>query len=236
MKKTNQFLLACAIMMAVLSSCATECKCEENAPKEVNPEELEGYFCHPAKEGRPASALNYPEIVSMLKAYDATRIAPLAKALGYEDSRINTYDFNSFMNYLNYIKKATKKLRKKGIKVKIKGISFISAVKKDYAGTGKSYQDLIYIPTTMVKGKEVPFDPVQSLEQGRVVTLKEVLAKYGYNWIYNTKEEWENGKRKDFNYSIKPNMQGGSLIDAMFSDISGAGNTANLAPPYEDAE
>lgn len=202
-----------------MASCEKhKCKCDNDDWQSQIPE---GTFCY-SDEGRTPEMLDYTEIVSMLRNYDTTRIAPLEKALGYEDSRINTYNFKQFRKYLGRVKNLS---RKAGIK--ITGLSFISAAKPNYNGTGRSYQDLIYIPTTTIDGKQVAFDAVQSVEQGRLVTFKEMLAKNGYNWIYNSEGDFNSGKRDDYNYSIE-------LLGDPMKEPSGAGNVAHLAPPFDN--
>ncbi|WP_420551690.1 hypothetical protein [Tenacibaculum aiptasiae] len=217
MKKTNLLkMLIIFFTLNFMASCEKhKCKCDD-----WQSQIPEGTFCY-SDEGRTSEMLDYKEIVSMLRNYDTTRIAPLEKALGYEDSRINTYDFKQFRKYLGRIKNLSKKAG-----IKISGISFISAAMPDYNGTGRSYQDLIYIPTTIVDGKEVAFDPLQSYEQGKLVTFKEMLAKNGYNWIYNSTEDFTKGKREDNNYSIE------LMSDDPSKDLSGAGNRGTLSPPY----
>ena len=228
MKKTNLLqLLIIVFAMSFIASCEKH-KCDDK--QEIDPDKIEGYFCHPAIDAKPDVSIDYPEIVTMLRAYDTTRIEPLEKALGYPDSRINTYNFDSFIQYLNYVKKLSKKAG-----ITISGISFISAAKLDYNGTGKSYQDLIYIPTTTIDGKQVQFDAFQSVEQGKLVTFKEALAQHGYHWIYNTKEDFEAGKRAGNNYSIKvlkQNKAGFHIEELAGENGSGAGNHGHLSPPF----
>ena len=86
------FIIVYALVFVVcMVSCEKhECKCEHE--DDQTPEDT---FCY-ADEGRTEEMLNYTEIVAMLKNYDTTRIAPLEKALGYEDSRINSYNFIQF--------------------------------------------------------------------------------------------------------------------------------------------
>ncbi|CAM1342686.1 hypothetical protein [Tenacibaculum aestuarii] len=227
MKKTNLLqLVFLVLLMSIVSSCDnTDKKCDCDDWQSQVPE---GTFCY-SDLGRTNEMLNYPEIVEMLRNYDTTRIAPLEKALGYPDSRINTYNYQNFKNYLGHIENLSKKA-----KIEITGISFISAAKPDYNGKGKSYQDLIYIPTTTIDGEQVAFDPVQSTKKGRLVTFKEALAANGYNWIYNSKKEFEAGKRADYNYSIKILKENKAGFMSMLPplDDSGAGNKANLTPPY----
>ncbi|MCF2873790.1 MULTISPECIES: hypothetical protein [unclassified Tenacibaculum] len=216
MKKTNLLkLLIIVFTVNFMASCEKQ-KCECDDWQSQIPD---GTFCY-SDEGRTPEMLDYKKIVNMLRTYDTTRIAPLEKALGYEDSRINTYDYNQFLKYLGRIMKLSKKAG-----IEISGISFISAAMPNYNGTGKSYQDLIYIPTTTIDGKQVAFDPLQSFTQGKLVTFKEMLAKNGYNWIYNSMEEFNEGKREDYDYSIE-------LPVGNSNDLSGAGNKGFLQPPY----
>ena len=219
MKKTNLLKLVIIVFtMNFMTSCEKhKCKCDHDDWQSQIPDST---FCY-SDEGRTPEMLDYTEIVNMLRNYDTTRIAPLEKALGYEDSRINTYNFKQFRRYLGRVKNLS---RKAGIKVT--GLSFISAAKPDYNGTGRSYQDLIYIPTTTIDGKQVAFDPLQSFEQGKLVTFKEMLAKNGYNWIYNTTEDFNKGKREDYDYSIE------ELPKDPSKEPSGAGNKGYLQPPY----
>ncbi|MDY0780943.1 hypothetical protein [Tenacibaculum sp. IB213877] len=228
MKKTNLLPLIVSIIMIgiLVTSCKQEkCDCEN---QKIDVESIEGYFCYPAAESRPPVALNYKEIVNMLTKYDTTRIQPLKDALGYYDSRINTYDFNNFVHYLNYIKKKSKKA-----KIKISGISFIYAAKSNYNDTGKSYQDLIYIPTTTINGNQIPFDAVLSAERDSLVTFKAALAENGYKWIYDSKDDFENGRSQEKNHNFlsreKSQVSSNTVLDA---EDSGAGNVAHLRPPY----
>ncbi|OSY88732.1 hypothetical protein WH52_03395 [Tenacibaculum holothuriorum] len=227
MKKTNLLQLFTIILsVTLLVSCGNKkCKCEDEDWQSQIPE---GTYCY-SDVGRTDEMLNYSEIVNMLKNYDTTRIAPLKKALGYEDTRINNYNFEQFKKYLGRIESLSEKA-----KIPITGISFISAAKDNYSGTGKSYQDLIYIPTTTIDGKQIPFDPVQSVQQGKLVTFKEMLAKNGYKWIYNTKEDFENNKRNDYNYTVKRVIknEAGFGIYSVQEELSGAGNRGSLAPPF----
>lgn len=216
-----------AVFFATFMSCKTEeCDCSHEKCQQKMSKDTFYY----SDEGRTKEMLDYNEVVAMLRDYDTTRIAPLEKALGYADSRINTYDFKQFKKYLGRIENLSKKAN-----IKITGISFISAAKPNYDGTGKSYQDLIYIPTTTVNGKQVQFDPVQSLSQKKLVTFKQMLAKNGYNWIYNTKSDFEKGKREDNNYYTKKvveNKAGLGVLSVQSSELSGAGNWGSLTPPH----
>ncbi len=226
MKKINVFKTVIVVfLLSFITSCEKhECKCDcEDWQSQVP----EGTFCY-ADEGRQKEMLNYTEIITMLTNYDQTRIRPLEDALGYEDSRINTYNYEQFKKYLGHIEYMSKKA-----KINITGISFIATANPNYKGTGKSYQDLIYIPTTTIDGKDIAFDPVQSVKQGKLVTFKQMLAVNGYKWIYNTKKEFEEGKRKDYNYTLKKENKAGFMnFNQSDVDESGAGNWGNLEPPY----
>lgn len=192
--------------------------CKNNNKHEVKPVEKEipvGTFCY-KDEGRTAEMLNYTELVKMLTEYDTTRKIPLEKALGYEDTRINNFNFNQFKKYLGYVESLSDKAN-----IKITGISFISGAKANYNSTGKSYQDLIYVPTTTIDGEQVAFDPVQSVKQGRLVTLKEMLKKFNYNWPYDKISEKENQTK----LQKATTLRGGD-------EVSGAGNRGELKPPY----
>lgn len=200
---------------------------EEECLKKANEK---GVFCY-KDEGRTKEMLSYSEIIDMLKNYDVTRIEPAEKALGYEDSRVNTFDFIQFKKYLGHIEGLSKRAG-----IEITGISFISTVKSNHNGKEKGYSSLIYMPSTTVKGKQVLFDPVQSGRQEKLVTFKEMLVKHGYNWIYDTEGEYKEGKRKDYNYSLQSvkketvtfSMRDGDGME----EESGAGNLSHIKPPY----
>ncbi|CAM1360077.1 conserved exported hypothetical protein [Tenacibaculum sediminilitoris] len=230
MKNTNQLkLILLTLVMSLAVSCdqIQQSKCDCN---DWRSQVSEGTFCY-SDEGRTKEMLNYKEIINMLSSYDKTRIAPMEEALGYEDTRANTFDFVQFKKYLGHVENLSKKAN-----VKITGISFISTAKENYKNTGKSYSSLIYIPTTTIDGEQIAFDPVQSAKQGKLVTFEEMLAKHGYKWIYNTKEEFKRGKRDDYNYRMKvlKENKAGFMFATSLDDelLSGAGNHATLAPPY----
>lgn len=225
MKKTN-LLLIFVVALAILTSCKDhKCKCDCDDWQSLVPE---GTFCY-SDEGRTEEMLDYKEVIDMLKNFDRTRIAPLESALGYQDARIHNYNFDQFKKYLGHVENLSKKAN-----VKITGISFIAGVKENYKGKGKGYQDLIYIPTTTVNGKQIPFDPLHSARQGKLVTFKEMLAKHGYKWIYNTIEEFKEGKNPNYDYSlpIKKQNEAGFFAPSYDDGKSGAGNKGQLQPPY----
>ncbi len=208
--KTNRLALVGAIIvMGLLGSCQKKCDCDNQS---FTPPD--GTFCY-TDEGRQKEMLNYSEIVDMLTEYNKTRQIPLEKALGYQDTRINNFNFEQFKKYLGYIEHLSD-----SAKIKITGISFVSAAKANYLGEGKSYQSLIYMPTTLINGKQVAFDPVQSVKQGKLVTVKQILAKYNYNWPYGKKMNSEQMKVMHQKSTLKED------------DLeSGAGNKGQLSPP-----
>ncbi|MGG8496686.1 hypothetical protein ACQY1Q_09730 [Tenacibaculum sp. TC6] len=205
----NKFLLVATLAAVVFTSC-TQDKLEE-APKQEE-----------ARISRPYNALNYKELVPMLEHYDQTRKPVLEKALGYEDTRMNYYSIETIENYLTYVKNLAKE---KGIK--LTGINFVSAAYPNKTSHGvPNYQNLIFMPTTEVNGKNICFDPVQSTTD-KVVTVKEMLAHYGYKWVYDSKEDYENRNKSD-----KELQQKKVYRNSMTDLESGTGNRGQISPPY----
>ncbi|CAM1356031.1 hypothetical protein [Tenacibaculum halocynthiae] len=227
MNKKNIFQKIIGIFKSIFCKECTYEECIESANEN-------GVFCY-KDEGRTKEMLSYSEIIEMLKSYDMTRIEPIEKALGYEDSRINTFDFIQFKKYLGHIENLSRK-----VKIEITGISFIATAKPNHKGKEKGYGSLIYMPSTTIRGKQVLFDPVQSAKRGELVTFKEMLVKHGYNWIYDSEGEYKEGKRKDYNYSLQSikketvafSMRNGEGNTNMDGDDSGAGNLSHKKPPY----
>lgn len=222
MKKKNLFQRLIEVFRNVFCRECTEEECLKNANEK-------GIFCY-KDEGRTKEMLSYSEIIEMLKSYDTTRIEPLESALGYEDSRVNTFDFIQFKKYLGHVENLSKKAN-----IKITGISFISSVKK-HEKNGKEYSSLIYMPSTTIKGVDVLYDPLQSAKLGKLVTFKEMLVKHGYNWIYDTEGDYKEGKRKDYNYILESEKKEAVVASmAKINDLdndSGAGNYGNMTPPH----
>jgi hypothetical protein len=185
-----------------------------------------GVFCY-KDEGRTKEMLSYPQVIEMLQVYDEHCIVPFEKAMGYEDARINTFDFVQFKKYLGHVENLSKKAG-----IAMTGISFIS-VGKLHADDGREYSSLIYMPSTTVGGAQVLYDPVQSYRSKALVTFGEMLAKHGYQWIYDTKETYKKGKRKDNKYQLPVMMKAtNSLRDGNDFEESGAANLSHLTPPY----
>lgn len=172
---------------------------------------------------RPWNMLTYKEMIQRLEYYDKTRKPVLEQALGFEDTRVNYYSLETIENYIKYVKQLSEK---KGIE--FTGINFVSGAYPKEANYGTpNYQHILLMPTTNINGKNIAFDPVLSTKD-KVVTVKEMLASYGYNWIYDTKEDYNN--RNVTKREIENNLKN----RAAKKDIeSGSGNFNNVAPPYE---
>lgn len=179
---------------------------------------------------KPETLLTYKEVVMMLSDYDNTRLDILADALGFEDSRVNTFDFYELKNYLEYTENLA---REKGIK--LKGVSFVKGVyNKEMARDEEliGYENLMYIPTTMINGKEVLVDVINSKKE-EIVTFKEKLREFGYEWRYDNKKNYKfkNSKKQEKQEFKKQFMM---MNDDNGSDtLSGASNHSTIAPPYE---
>ncbi|WP_440120689.1 hypothetical protein [Tenacibaculum sp. Ill] len=174
------------------------------------------------KTAKPQNLLMYKEMVAMLEHYDETRKPVLEKALGYEDTRVNFYTIETLETYLAYMKRISEE---KGIK--LTGIKIVSASypKKMERGT-PNYQTVMFMPTTNIKGENIAFAPEVSTGN-KIVTMKEMLGSYGYNWIYDSKEDYEN--RNNFPKSLKENfLKRGEKLD----EESMSGNLGQLAPPH----
>ena len=164
----------------------------------------------------------YKEMVAMLEHYDKTRKPVLEKALGREDTRINFYSIETLETYLAYAKKVS---QEKGIK--LTGINIVSASYPESTKHGvPNYQTNMFMPTTEINGKNIAFAPDVSKE-GKIVTMKEVLGEYGYNWVYDSKEDYDN--RDQRSKELKENKKNRSLMVDIESEI---GNLAHLTPPY----
>lgn len=172
---------------------------------------------------KPWNMISYKGMIERLEHYDATRKPVLEQALGFEDTRINYYSLETIENYIAYVKQLS---QEKGIE--FTGINFVSGAYPEDADYGTpNYQHIMFVPTTNVEGKEISFDPVQS-SKGDVVTIKEMLASYGYNWVYDSKEDYEN--RNVVSKEIQENF----AKRAKTTDLdSGNANVSNIAPPYE---
>jgi len=176
------------------------------------------------KTAKPQNLLMYKEMVAMLEHYDETRKPVLEKALGYEDTRINFFTIETLETYLAYMKKVSEE---KGIK--LTGINIVSASYPELTNHGTpNYQTIMFMPTTEINGENIAFAPEVSAEN-KIVTMKEMLGSYGYNWVYDSKEDYEN--RNTITKELKSNL----LNREQKGDIeSGAGNHGHLEPPYAD--
>ena len=85
--------------------------------------------------------LTYPQVIDMLKKYDDSRIEPFEQAYGYEDTRVNIFNFDQFKKYLGHIENLSKKAG-----IRISGISFI------YGATGGYLQLESVIRAMMSQG------------------------------------------------------------------------------------
>ncbi|WP_422090178.1 hypothetical protein [Tenacibaculum ovolyticum] len=205
----NKFLVVATLATMIFTSCSQDSL--DEASKEVD-----------AKVSRPYNALNYKELVPMLEHYDETRKSVLEKALGHEDTRMNYFSIETIENYLAYVKTLSKE---KGIR--ITGINFVSASYPENTTHGvPNYQTMVFMPTTEINGKNINFDPVQSSE-GNVVTVKEMLGSYGYNWVYDSKEDYEN-RNKPSEKTQKNFLKRENLKDLE----SSIGNRGQISPPY----
>ncbi len=89
------------------------------------------------------------------------------------------------------------------------------------------YQHIMFIPTTNIDGKNICFDPVQSTNE-KIVTAKEMLASFGYNWVYDSKEDYE--KRNVINKEVKVNKQNRNRKN----DMKSLGLIFdNVSPPHD---
>ncbi|CAL2090051.1 hypothetical protein [Tenacibaculum sp. 190524A05c] len=175
--------------------------------------------------GKPKRLLTYKKIVTMLHGYDRTRFELLVNELGFEDTRVNTFDFYELKNYLNFMEKEAKEKN-----IKLKGISFIKGVYNDENAPNrelKDYENLIYIPTTLINGKEVQVDVLNS-SKDKLVTFKEMLEKYNYEWRYDNKENFKlkSGKKEE-----KTVFKSMVMRDGLSDEESSAGNYGHLSPP-----
>lgn len=209
----NKFLVVAMLATTIFTSCNQDKL--EDAP--LNKE---------TKVSRPYNMLMYKDIVAMLEHYDKTRKPLLENGLGFEDTRMNYYSIETIENYLVYVKTLAKEKN-----IKITGINFISAAYpyKTKHGT-PNYQTNMFMPTTEIRGENVCFDPVYSTKD-KIVTMKEMLAKYGYNWVYDTKRDYDN--RNVVLKEVKDNLKNRETIE---DQMSSAGNLSHKKPPYPDED
>jgi len=190
----------------------------------------------PIDPTKPETLLTYDEVVDMLQNYDETRLKPLIDILGFEDTRINTFDFEEIKKYITFMEHEAKEKE-----IRLKGISFIKGVYSDKVSRNQDfveYENLFYVPTAMVDGKEELIDVINS-KKGELITFKRMLAEFGYEWRYDNIKNFklkanlqleqlqktEKGEPKAFKSMAM--MRGGEL------KLSSAGNYSHLAPPHD---
>ncbi|CAM1342526.1 hypothetical protein [Tenacibaculum amylolyticum] len=203
------------LALAIVASAVTFVACQKEEDT-LNTVSLEG------KAAKPWNMISYKGMIERLEHYDKTRKPVLEQALGFEDTRINYYSIETIENYIKYVKQLSKE---KGIE--LTGINFVSGAYPEDANYGTpNYQHFMFMPTTNVNGKNVGFDPMLSTKD-KVVTIKEMLASFGYNWVYDSKEDYEN--RNTISKEIQNNF---SKRNRKTDLDSGAANVSNIAPPY----
>lgn len=190
---------------------------------------LQAIFCvfcpKPPKPHKPETLLTYHEVVDMLRHYDETRREQLIGALGFEDTRVNTFDFYELKNYLAYVEKEAKE---KGIK--LKGISFIKGVyseKTNHRDDFIGYENLMYMPTTVIQGEQVLVDVINSSKE-KTVTFRQMLEKNGYEWRYDNMKNFVLKAKQKVNkqeFKEKLMMKNGN------EELSGTANVTTVGPP-----
>ncbi|WGH74332.1 hypothetical protein P8625_09410 [Tenacibaculum tangerinum] len=174
----------------------------------------------PEDPTQPKTLLTYTKIINMLREYDNRRRKLIVESLGFEDTRMNIFDFEEFKNYMLYTEKVA---NEKGIK--LKGISFIKGVYNEETAHDTrfvNYENLLYTPTAIVNGKEVPIDILKSTSN-HIVTLQEILEKHGYEWTYDSKEELQKQVQKQAFKAM--------VLTENTDDLSGVGNLSHIKPP-----
>jgi len=202
------------VVLVVASVAIIACQKEEEAVT-TNPETT-------AVE-RPWNMLNYKEVIERLEYYDETRIPMYEEQLGFEDSRVHHYSIETIENYIAYVKQLSKE---KGIE--FTGINFVASAYPEDADYGTpKYQNIMLMPTTIIDGKQIGYDPELSTTE-KIVTTKEALANYGYNWVYDSEEDYANRK----NVVQKSAKEKEVLMQSAKAVPSSAGNYAGLTPPH----
>lgn len=202
------------LALAMVASAVTFVACQKEEDT-LNTVSVEG------KAAKPWNMISYKEMISMLEHYDKTRKPVLEEALGFEDTRINHYSIETLENYIKYVKQLSKE---KGIK--LTGINFVSgAYPKDSKEGVPNYQNIMLMPTTNINGKNVSYDPVQSTGK-KIVTMKEMFTSFGYNWVYDSKEDYE--KRNVVSKKVKDNFIKRKNLEDLESGVS---NKTHLSPP-----
>lgn len=182
----------------------------------------------PKDPERPKTLLTYKEVVHMLRKYDDTRIEYHINTLGFEDTRVNTFDFFEMKNYLTYVEKLAKE---KGIR--LKGISFIKGVYSEEIARNDDfigYENLLYLPTAIVNGEEILIDVINS-SANNISSFKDQLKRYDYEWRYDNAKNFKViskfSQEKQIIKSLLVEDENGNEIE-----ISGAANMGTYTPPY----
>ncbi|CAL2088029.1 conserved hypothetical protein [Tenacibaculum sp. 190524A05c] len=174
---------------------------------------------------KPKTLLSYRDIVTMLHEYDNSRFELLVNGLGFEDTRVNTLDFYELKNYLAFMEREAKKRN-----ISLKGISFIKGVYTEENSPKPefiNYENLLYTPTTIIEGKEVEIDVLNSTRES-VVTLKSKLQEYNYEWRYDDKKNYKlKSSKKAEDKIMKTIMRNDGFSD----EESGLANKTHLSPP-----
>ncbi len=177
----------------------------------------------------PEALLTYDQIVTMLKGYDNERLEQLKGVLGFEDTRMVTFDFAEMKNYLTYVEQLAQEKD-----IQLKGISFIKGVygnnihNSDFIG----YENLIYTPTTLIKGEEVLVDVVNS-KRGNIVKFIDMLKEHGYEWRYNSVENFKLQGSLPRDKNQEQNVAAKMITNSSRSSHgSGSGNLGTYTPPY----
>ncbi len=201
------------VMLTVLVSAVTFVACQKD--------EVPVNSSSQTQVERPWNMISYKEIIERLEDYDKTRKPVLEAALGYEDARINYYSIETLENYIAYVKQLSKE---KGIE--FTGINFVAgAYPKDGNYGTPGYQHIMFMPTANINGNNIGFDPMLSTNE-KIVTIKEMLTSYGYNWVYDSKEDYKN--RNIVNRTVLNNFTKRKDIKDINSSSS---NFGELRPP-----
>jgi len=171
--------------------------------------------------GRPAQALKYKEVVSMLRYYDSVKRDILRKTTlkGGNDTRENFYPLKDLKAYIAYVEKLAEDKN-----ISITGINIISAAypqDKKY-GLKQGYQTLIFMPATTINGKKnVSFDPLYSGKESPKLFAEILYSDYNYSF-----RGYQPNK-------TKKKMRSATFLQITDPDMdSSAANRTHISPPY----